>query len=731
MAQRLLGPNGFVQAEEEDDGTIVIYWAGNRFYSFHPEDAFSKNLGIYLLAAQNIARRDIQRIFKVAPTTIKRILKLVRSSGIKALRDYVKGAPPVDAKIKEFVCELFQQIEGTHGYQTIILGQVKAKYDKGEFARTLSRQSLYNILNDYRGERSQRQAEAEQREKDKAQGTQREKEKPTLTVPAAPEQEGPTDEYRVVDCGGAVVAAVTMSEFGMMESIPEGSSSAEEGEGGEKFSNQELAFAYVALNGAKVVQVEQDFKQLPSYQMGGIEGREKLPSLSLYRSRIPKVVGSMNMEEVIRQTAQKMQSVFSFGKVLYVDGHFLPYYGDTEVMKNYSSQRRMALPGREYFFVHDENGLPLYATMSDGYRKMRFYLERVNHALKWIYGAKSRELLMIFDRGGSGKEFCVGITDEVRFICWRTDAARNPTVSRWENVQVVREGQQWGEKKIVKMKAWERPVVFEVEGEKRKFREIWIRQGAKMSPALTNDERMPLEEVVRKLVRRWGAQENGFKKLKEHGIDRIHSYLKEPFREEYLFGSGLEDAREGIRREVDNPLIRGLKKKLDKVKRQVNRQRDVLERAQTRGDSKALAGSKEKLRSLRRRLKAIEAAIAKEPPKVLLYKIIQEKGIERIKPEKKLFFDWLKMGAIWTRKRVVDIVGPYYEDRRDVEKFVDSILRSRTYVRRDKEVMYVEFPKNHSKVKQESLQRLCEELNKHGSLDNIGLSFKKLLFSVR
>ena len=349
MAQRLLGPNGFVQALEEVDGTIVIYWAGSRFYSFHPEDAFSKNFGIYLLAAQNIARRDIQRIFKVGPTTIKRILALVRSSGTKALRDYVKGAPSVDAKIKEFVCELFQQIEGTRGYQTIILGQVKAKYDKGEFARTLSRQSLYNILNDYRRERSQRQAEAQRKEKDKAQGRQREKEEPTVTAPATPEQERPKDEYSVVDCGGAVVAAVTMSEFGMMASIPEGSSSPEEGERGEKFSNQELAFAYVALNGAKVVQVEQDFKQLPSYQMGGIEGREKLPSLSLYRSRIPKVVEGMDMEEVIRQTAQRMQSVFSFGKVLYVDGHFLPYYGDSEVMSNYSSQRRMALPGTGVF----------------------------------------------------------------------------------------------------------------------------------------------------------------------------------------------------------------------------------------------------------------------------------------------------------------------------------------------------------------------------------------------
>ena len=730
MAQRLLGPNGFVQAVQEDDGNVVIYWAGNYFYSFNQSDAFAKNLGVYLLAAQNLARRDIRRIFKVSRCTIMRILALVRAEGINALIEYTKGAPCIDDKIKEFVCEMFQKIEGTRGYQTIILEQVKAKYDKGEFSRTLSRQSLYNILKEYRRERSQRQAENEQKEKQKAQAKQPEEE-PIVKEPAEKEEERPKDEYRVVDFGGAVIAAVTMSEFGMIESIPEGSSGLEEGERGEKFSNQELAFSYVALNAAKVVQVEQDFKQLPSYQMGGIVGREKLPSLSLYRSRIAEVVGSMNMEEVILQTAQRMQSVFSFGKVVYVDGHFLPYYGDTEVMKNYSSQRRMVLPGREYFFVHEESGLPLYATMSDGYRKMRFYLEQVSRDLKWIYGAESRELLMIFDRGGYGKEFCVGITDEVRFICWRMDASRNPTVSKWKDVSVVREGQEWGEKKIVEMKAWERPVIFDVEGEKREFREIWIRKGTKISPALTNDEQMPLEEVVQKLVRRWGAQENGFKKLKEHGIDRIHSYLKEPYSEEYLFESGLEDRKEGIQREVDNPVVRGLEKKLEKVKRKINRQRDVLERAEKRGDGKKVSEVKEKLRYLRRRLKALGGAIAEEPPKVLLYQIIQEKGIERIKPEKKLFFDWLKMGAIWTRKRIVEIVGPYYGDLRDVEKFVDSILRSRTYVRRHEEVMYVEFPNQHSKVKQEALKHLCEELNKHESLDNVGLSFKKLVFSVR
>jgi len=67
------------------------------------------------------------------------------------------------------------------------------------------------------------------------------------------------------------------------------------------------------------------------------------------------------MEEVIRQTSRRMSEIFPFSRVLYIDGHFLPYYGGTKVLGNYSSQRRLVAAGREYFWVHDENGMPVYA----------------------------------------------------------------------------------------------------------------------------------------------------------------------------------------------------------------------------------------------------------------------------------------------------------------------------------------------------------------------------------
>jgi len=227
-----------------------------------------------------------------------------------------------------------------------------------------------------------------------------------------------------------------------------------------------------------------------------------------------------------------------------------------------------------------------------------------------------------------------------------------------------------------------------------------------------------------------GRQENGFKKLKAHGIDRIHSYLKEPYSEEYLYESGLEDREEGIRREVDNPVLKALKGKMRTLKGRIDRQRDVYERAQKKGQRARLRKIASKLSYLKRRMAALKEAKSKEPEKVLLYQIIQEKGIERIKPEKKLFFDWLKMSALWSRRRIVEIVRPYYRDLRDVEKFVDGILRSRTYVRTSDGVMYVEFPNQHSTPKQQALGRLCEELNQCGEID-IGLRIHKIVFSVR
>ncbi len=48
----------------------------------------------------------------------------------------------------------------------------------------------------------------------------------------------------------------------------------------------------ILLNAAKIITVEQGFKHLPSYEMGGIIGRNKIPSLGTqYMLRYLTVIG--------------------------------------------------------------------------------------------------------------------------------------------------------------------------------------------------------------------------------------------------------------------------------------------------------------------------------------------------------------------------------------------------------------------------------------------------------
>ena len=713
-----------MDVQEDEDHNVTIMWAGIPYYCFNREDHFSKNLGIVLLDSLGVAQKDIQRLFGVGRNTITRVAALFKQTGAEGLVDYKQGRQGLPQEIQDFVVSRYTELAGSWGYQNAILEELRDKLHT-----RISRQTLHKIVKEYQREREPFRAEQHQKERKQSERSRKTEQRTREEEQRAGQQPELVAEGHssVVDYGGSVVSAVFVNEFKTMESIPE---EVGEDEGEERFTNREMAFTYLGLNAAKLVTVEQNFKNLPSYLMGGILGREKLPSLSLYRSRIPQIVQRMDMPEVIRQTARNMREVLEFSRVLYVDGHFLPYYGQTPILGNYSTQKRLVMPGREYFWVHDENGTPVYATISDGYRKMRFYLERVSEDLRWIFEAKRRELLLIFDRGGYSKEFCVGISDEMRFICWRTDARTIPKGVSWQTVEVLREGNEWGEPREERFQAWERKVQFSEGNTRRVFRELWIRKGDKVSPALTNDVQLPLAEVVRKLVRRWGAQENTFKKMKAHGLDKIHSYLKEPYSEEYLYRSGLEQREEGIQREVDNPKIRQLDKKIKAVKKKLQRQRDVFDRAQRVGNHAAVTKSKSKLVYLNRRIGQLKETRGTLPKKVLLHQIIQENGIERIKPEKKLFFDWLKMAAMWSRKRILDIVTPYYGDLRDVEKFVDSVLQSRTYVRTTDGVMHVEFPNQHSQQRQQALQGLCEKLNEFERID-MGLSIKRLVFSVR
>ena len=719
---------------EDDQGNVHIYWGCKRYYSFNRSNSFERRLGVALLAKLGVLRRTITELFDVTRHTALNILRVYESRGAEGLLDYKQGPTPVGEELKAFVIKKYVELDGKRGYQNCILGAIEKKVGEGIFGKVISRSKLQQIIRGHKDDVRRQKAEAaerkealeRQKEEDKREAEEEretiEEEKRQLELGL-----GDREEEQCVQHGGAAAAIPVVQEFGLKGFLPD------DQEGKDRlFGNSELTVSYAALNAAELVEVEQDFKLLPSYQMGGIIGRVKLPSLSLYRERIPQVVEQMDMQEVMLETSRRAHKVFGFSEVVYIDGHFMPYYGGSPTLYGYNPQKRLAMHGREYFFVHDRDGMPIYATMSDGYRKMRHYIEDVDAKVREIFGVGERQLLEVFDRGGYSKEFCIGINSKIRFVCWRSDGRTVPVIgaAEWVKLFVQLEPNELGEEKERKLGAWERKVEFEVDGRKAEFRELWIKDGKKVSPALTNDTELSLEEVVAALVRRWGAQENMFKELKDHGIDRIHSYRKQEYTEEYLYERGLETEQQGVCHEIENPKVRQLNKEIRKLRLQEERLAKRMAALEENNSNKDL------LTALKRKASGVKRKITIRlkkrdglPKNVRMMDRIEEENIVRIADQKKLFFDWLKMNAVWAKRQLVEIAKPYYRDLRDVNKFVRSILRSRTYMSRQDKRLTVSFPPQRSKRGSAALAAICEHLNTKPAVD-LGLSFDGIRFRV-
>ena len=381
--QPLLGPNGLMFSVEDQQGNVRIFWGGRQYYSFHRDDLFAKKLGVAILANIGVLHKTICEFFKISRNTVTNILSVYRERGAEGLTEYKQG-PGVEQELITFVRQKFVEVEGQRGYQRKILEAIEEKVQAGVFTKGISRTKLHEILREYKEEREERKRrdlegkEAKERETEQ-EGKEEEYEADEQQREFLDEEAGQVKE-ECVERGGAVAAAPFVDAFGMTKYIPE------EEQEGNRFNNRELAVSYTLLNAGQIVTVEQDFKHLGRYEMGGIIGARRIPSVGVYRSRIPQIVGRMDMGEVIYESAKEMNRIVEFSPVVYIDGHFMPYYGGSETLWGYYPQKRLAMHGREYFFVHDEAGEPVYAVISDGYRQMRHYLVDVDEKLRGIYG---------------------------------------------------------------------------------------------------------------------------------------------------------------------------------------------------------------------------------------------------------------------------------------------------------------------------------------------------------
>jgi len=366
--------------------------------------------------------------------------------------------------------------------------------------------------------------------------------------------------------------------------------------------------------------------------------------------------------------ALKCLEVWGYEGAFYIDGHFMPYTGGERILYGYNPQRRLAEKGRTAYVVNTASGRPIYEVLSDGFDDFKVNIEKIVDFL--IEEAGVERPVVIFDRGGFGWESFERIEGRADFICWYDGKVAIPMAGKWREIQVPHESNTYGESEYVGQE-WKQRVIESGDEKGRGYRRmVFIKKGRKVSPAITNMKEAAGEEVLLMLTRRWGAQENVFKELVIDGLNKIHSYGKDEYGQEYFEREGIDG-----KRMMENPEYR----KLQQEKRKLQNKRNltlgrITQREKESGKTiKPTKQQKERLDGIEKRLEEIAERLAYLPKEVLRIDYIKGNGFMRLSNEKKKYFD---LSLIPINRNITPPPSP--DERPDKEKRRDETQTTKT-----------------------------------------------------
>jgi hypothetical protein len=198
----------------------------------------------------------------------------------------------------------------------------------------------------------------------------------------------------------------------------------------------------------------------------------------------------------------------------YVDNHLRPYTGKHVVRKGWRMQDRRVVPGTSDYYVHDEDGLPVFRVAVTSHEHLTDWLMPIAKRLRESLGLEVR-IVLAFDRGGAFAEQLATLRDaEVDFVTYeRKPFAELPTTAFDQSIDVRGETYGLHEKRLKNLGR-----------ERGRVRRISLRTPDGHQINVLASSKLPAHELVGILLGReadddpsgrW-LQENSFK----HGVER-------------------------------------------------------------------------------------------------------------------------------------------------------------------------------------------------------------------
>lgn len=190
--------------------------------------------------------------------------------------------------------------------------------------------------------------------------------------------------------------------------------------------------------------------------------------------------------------------------VFYVDNHLRPYTGGEVIRKGWRMQDKQVVPGSSDYYVHDEDGRPVFRIDTPSHDSLSQWLLPIAHRLRAGVGPKAR-ILLAFDRAGAFAQDMSALRDTgFELVTYERKPYPALPASAFERTACVR-GDQVGlhetrMKNLGKGRGRVRRISIATDHGQVNFLAV---------------SREPAERLIEILQHRW-RQENGFK----HGVER-------------------------------------------------------------------------------------------------------------------------------------------------------------------------------------------------------------------
>ena len=396
---------------------------------------------------------------------------------------------------------------------------------------------------------------------------------------------------------------------------------------------------------------------------------------SLYpqRTRLSELAGSETVAALLKFNLQACGA--AAGSDFYYDPHTKQYTGESNVLKGWCANRRLADKALHTDFIHAADGSPLYMEWADNFHDLRERFVPNIERFRALGGfAPQSVLTFTVDRGIHSIEVFKAIIESphLHIVTWEKGYVRG----------------DWQASEIGGSFVLERPR--NSAADLRSYRFTYIDRPWKRDPrmrrilvqatnpagrtvevaVLSDDLARPAKEIIRAIFWRW-LQENDFKYLDKHyGINQITSYATIDYHE---VGKSLED------KQMKSGQYKALEEQKRRVKTELGRLL-VAQRLHTqsadadaRNDGAAQTKSEQRIEILDTKLKEIDAQLESTQKEVSRLETLIKAQNVRLNTSNKAVMDSLKIIARNAFYRAMASFKTAYDNYRDDHDFFRNL----------------------------------------------------------